>query len=156
MGVGRRQNAEPRWLLPLICRRGHITRNEIGAIRIGQHESWFQVPRAIAPKFAETLERTFSSDDEQDAIVIAESSEGPRVEARSNRKAGGARVQAKPFHKGKGDKPRFEPKQGKKKGSRFPEEKARPGKSKPVKSKPENKGKQKPWGKKGQKNPKRR
>ncbi|HEY6868621.1 MAG TPA: DEAD/DEAH box helicase, partial [Novosphingobium sp.] len=31
MDIGRRHNADPRWLLPLLCRRGHITRNEIGA-----------------------------------------------------------------------------------------------------------------------------
>ena len=88
MGVGRRQNAEPRWLLPMICRRGHITRNEIGAIRIGQHESWFQVPRAIAPKFIDALGRTTSKDDDQDAIKIEESATGPRVEARRNRDNG--------------------------------------------------------------------
>ena len=86
IAIGRRQNAEPRWLLPLICRRGHITRNEIGAIRIGQHESWFQIPRAVASKFAETVERTASPDDEQDALVIEESPDGPRVEARDNRR----------------------------------------------------------------------
>jgi ATP-dependent RNA helicase DeaD len=34
MNIGRRQNADPRWILPLLCRRGHVTRNEIGAIRI--------------------------------------------------------------------------------------------------------------------------
>src|SRR3546814_6662447 len=28
MDIGRRQNADPRWLLPLLCRRGHITKNE--------------------------------------------------------------------------------------------------------------------------------
>ena len=26
MDIGRRQNADPRWILPLICRRGHVTR----------------------------------------------------------------------------------------------------------------------------------
>ncbi len=86
IGVGRRQNAEPRWVLPLLCRRGHITRNEIGAIRIGQHESWFQVPRAVAGKFANALKRTASGEDEQDAIVIEEAAEGPRIEARQNRR----------------------------------------------------------------------
>lgn len=101
MGIGRRQNAEPRWVLPLICRRGHITRNEIGAIRIGQHESWFQIPRAIAPKFADALERTASDDDEQDAILITESPDGPRMEARQNRKHGGPMASAKPFRKGR-------------------------------------------------------
>ena len=50
IGVGRRQNAEPRWLLPLICRRGHITRNEIGAIRVGQHERGVgELSKSVAP-----------------------------------------------------------------------------------------------------------
>ncbi|MCB2080934.1 MAG: DEAD/DEAH box helicase [Novosphingobium sp.] len=113
--IGRRQNAEPRWVLPLLCRRGHITRNEIGAIRIGQHESWFQIPRAIAPKFGAALKRTASGEDEQDAILIEEVPEGPRVEARQNRKQGGA----KHFGKGPGGKPdRAKPFKGKPKRTR--------------------------------------
>ncbi|MEL7199731.1 MAG: DEAD/DEAH box helicase [Pseudomonadota bacterium] len=104
MGVGRRQSAEPRWILPLICRRGHITRNEIGAIRVGPNETWFQIPRTIAAQFAETVQRTGSTDDEQDAILIEESADGPRVEARNNRKNGGSQVRAKPFRKGPGGK----------------------------------------------------
>ena len=106
MGIGRRQNAEPRWILPLICRRGHVTRNEIGAIRIGQHETWFQIPSAQAAKFTDALGRTASADDDQDAIVIEASPEGPRIEARENRKHGGNKVHAKPFRKGGGDKAR--------------------------------------------------
>lgn len=107
IGIGRRQNAEPRWILPLLCRRGHITRNEIGAIRIGQHESWFQVPKTAAAKFADAIARTADTDDEQDAIVIEESPEGPRIEARQNRRensGGGPRVKPKPFGKGAGGK----------------------------------------------------
>ena len=105
MGIGRRQDAEPRWLLPMICRRGHITRNEIGAIRIGQHESWFQIPRAIAPKFADALARTGSPDDDQDAIHIERSDEGPRMEARKNRKDAGKNFANKPDRKGHRGKP---------------------------------------------------
>ena len=100
MDIGRRHNAEPRWIMPLICRRGHITRNEIGAIRIGQHETWFEVPRAVGGKVADAVQRTASPDDEQDAIAIVESPEGPRVEARNNRKAGGPRVNARPLNRG--------------------------------------------------------
>ncbi len=106
MAIGRRQNAEPRWLLPLICRRGHITRNEIGAIRVAQDESWFQIPRTLAPKFAETLQRTANGEDPQDTIAIEESADGPRIEARHNRKHGGPKAHAKPMHRGKGGKPR--------------------------------------------------
>ena len=125
IGVGRRQNAEARWILPLLCRRGHITRNEVGAIRIGQFETWFQIPTAIAPKFAAAVERTASSEDEQDAIVIEEAPEGPRVEARQNRRDpgshAGARVRSKPFGKGPGGKKFGKPfaKGGKPAGKKF-------------------------------------
>ena len=87
MDLGRRHNADPRWILPLLCRRGHITRNEIGAIRIGPAESWFQVPRAIADKFADAVQRTAGSEEGGD-IHIEPSAEGPRQVARENRRAG--------------------------------------------------------------------
>ncbi len=138
IGVGRRQNAEPRWILPLLCRRGHITRNEIGAIRIGQHESWFQVPSAIAPKFADALTRTASAEDEQDAIAIEAAPEGPRIEARENRKHGGPRVSPRPLGqgpRGKPGRPAF------KKGAPKPGQKAGPRTGKPFAGKPKFKGK---------------
>jgi ATP-dependent RNA helicase DeaD len=141
MDIGRRHNAEPRWLLPLICRRGHITRNEIGAIRIGQHESWFQVPRAVAAKFADTVQRTASPEDEQDAIAILEAPDGPRVEARQNRKhGGGGKVHARPLGKPSGDKPA---------GGRPPFKKGKPGGGKPFAGKPKFSGKGKAKGKPG-------
>ena len=66
MDIGRRHNADPRWILPLLCRRGHITRNEIGAIRITAGETFFQVPRAVEAKFRAAVKRTANpgSDDE--------------------------------------------------------------------------------------------
>ena len=147
MDIGRRHNAEPRWLLPLICRRGHITRNEIGAIRIGQHESWFQVPRAVAAKVADAIARTASPDDEQDAIAIVEAPDGPRVEARANRKhGGGGKVHARPHGKPPGGKPSG----GKPSGGRPPFKKDKPGGGKPLAGKSKfggnGKGKGKPGG----------
>ncbi|MBQ95349.1 MAG: DEAD/DEAH box helicase [Actinobacteria bacterium] len=144
MDIGRRHNAEPRWLLPLICRRGHITRNEIGAIRIGQHESWFQVPRAVAAKVADAIGRTASPDDEQDAIAIVEAPDGPRVEARANRKhGGGGKVHARPHGKAPGGKPSG----GKPSGGRPPFKKDKPGGGKPFAGKPKFDGKRKDGGK---------
>ncbi|MFC3173643.1 DEAD/DEAH box helicase [Novosphingobium bradum] len=92
MDIGRRQNADPRWLLPLLCRRGHITRNEIGAIRIGQFETYFQVPSAIARKFADAVKRTGVVDAEDErGIRIEASAEAPREVAKGRRRenAGG-------------------------------------------------------------------
>ena len=70
MDCGRRHNADPRWILPLLCRRGHITRGEIGAIRIAAAETYFQVVRAAADKFADALKRTKGTEGE-DGIHIA-------------------------------------------------------------------------------------
>jgi ATP-dependent RNA helicase DeaD len=83
MDLGRRQNADPRWILPLLCRRGHITRGEIGAIRIGPHQTHFQVPRAVADKFADAVKRTANPDGEDGGEVRIElSPEPPRTEDR--------------------------------------------------------------------------
>src|SRR5215217_2234038 len=51
INAGRRHNADPRWLLPLICRYGHVTRTEIGAIRLAANESYFQVSERATPAF---------------------------------------------------------------------------------------------------------
>ena len=81
MDIGRRQNADPRWLLPLLCRRGHITKNEIGAIRIAPNETRFQVPRAIAGRFAEAVARSADAQGEDESGVRIEPSEAPPPQA---------------------------------------------------------------------------
>ena len=86
MDIGRRRNADPRWILPLLCRRGHITRNEVGAIRIGPDETYFQIPRAIADKFSDALARTAGDGNDGDDVRIEASATGPRDTARANRK----------------------------------------------------------------------
>jgi ATP-dependent RNA helicase DeaD len=108
MDIGRRQNADPRWVMPLICRRGHITRNEIGAIRIGQTETYFQVPRAIAGKFAEAIVATAASEENGGYVAIAPSDEPPRMAARENAKRG--KPNGAGPRPGGGGKPPFKPK----------------------------------------------
>ncbi|MDQ2891881.1 MAG: helicase C-terminal domain-containing protein, partial [Pseudomonadota bacterium] len=70
MNIGRRQNADPRWVLPLICRRGHVTKSEIGAIRIGPNETAFQVPRAVASRFAAAIQRTAQGNEEESGVAF--------------------------------------------------------------------------------------
>jgi ATP-dependent RNA helicase DeaD len=100
MDIGRRQNADPRWILPILCRRGHITRNEIGAIRISDSETYFQVPRKAAEKFAAALDRTANIEGEEESgIVIEASATGPRETGRRNRKNPGKRTGSSAQHK---------------------------------------------------------
>jgi ATP-dependent RNA helicase DeaD len=49
--VGRQNRADPKWLLPMICRRGKVTRDDIGAIRIHDTTTEFQVSAALAETF---------------------------------------------------------------------------------------------------------
>ena len=109
MDIGRRHNADPRWILPLLCRRGHITKNEIGAIRIAASETMFEIPRAVAGKFAAALKRTEGGDPEGEGGVRIEPVQGkPRDAARQNRRAGPPppRHKAKPAYRAKPHRPR--------------------------------------------------
>ena len=56
LSVGRAGRAEARWLLPKICDGGGITRNEIGAIRVQEDETFVQIATAAAGKFGTSLE----------------------------------------------------------------------------------------------------
>jgi ATP-dependent RNA helicase DeaD len=94
MDIGRRHNADPRWILPLLCRRGHITKSEIGAIRIAAGETLFEIPRAAAGKFAAALRRTAGQEGEGEVRI--EPVQGtPREAAKANRRTG-----PPPRHKG--------------------------------------------------------
>jgi len=90
LDVGRNQNAEARWILPLLCRRGHVNRSEIGAIRIAANETLFEVAGAVAPRFLNALRRT--ADGAED-VEIRPVEGKPRDEDRRHRRdnAGSAR-----------------------------------------------------------------
>jgi len=69
INAGRRHNADPRWLLPLICRYGHVGRNDIGAIRVAANESYFEVTQRATPGFIKALRRATIAP-EDDGMVI--------------------------------------------------------------------------------------
>jgi ATP-dependent RNA helicase DeaD len=51
--LGRDKKADPKWILPLLCRRGGVTRDEIGKIVILATETRFQVASHAAARFAD-------------------------------------------------------------------------------------------------------
>jgi ATP-dependent RNA helicase DeaD len=51
LNVGRERNADPKWLLPEICRQGEVTKKDVGAIRVFEMETLFQIAPEAAPKF---------------------------------------------------------------------------------------------------------
>ncbi|MBV9931435.1 MAG: DEAD/DEAH box helicase [Alphaproteobacteria bacterium] len=88
MDVGRRHNADPRWLLPLLCRRGHVTRGEIGTIRIGADETAFEIPRAVAGRFMAAVKRTATDEDGEGGVRIEPLPGQPREAPRGGRRGG--------------------------------------------------------------------
>jgi ATP-dependent RNA helicase DeaD len=62
LDVGRKHKADPKWLLPMVCRRGDVTRNEIGTFRIYEETTEFEVPAAFAEHFARAAARKDGDD----------------------------------------------------------------------------------------------
>jgi ATP-dependent RNA helicase DeaD len=52
VNLGAKDRAEANWILPLVCRRGGITRREVGAIRVARDRTYFEVARPVADEFA--------------------------------------------------------------------------------------------------------
>jgi ATP-dependent RNA helicase DeaD len=76
VGVGRQKNAEARWLLPMLCRRGGIVKQDIGAIRIYGTHSEFEISGQAAEKFSANLKRP----DKEENIRIEPLAGGPQGE----------------------------------------------------------------------------
>ena len=53
--VGREGKAEARWLLPMICKAGDITKNEIGAIRIQPNETFVEISEPAVAGFLRAI-----------------------------------------------------------------------------------------------------
>ena len=69
LNAGRLHNADPRWLLPLICRYGHVGRADVGAIRIAANESYFQVSERATPGFVKALRRATIAPEDQGLVI---------------------------------------------------------------------------------------
>jgi len=116
LNLGRRDNADPRRLLPMLTRRGGIGRQEIGAIRIFERETKFEVRGNAAARFAEAFARNGSPEIQVEAI----SGEAAPPAERQGR-PGGPKGFASPRagkHQRKAERtgPRPEPKSGRQTG----------------------------------------
>lgn len=79
INAGRRHRAEARWLLPLICRYGHLTRQDIGAIRIAASESYFEVAARAVPGFRKALSRAVIAPEDEGLMI--EQTKGPPADS---------------------------------------------------------------------------
>lgn len=107
LSIGRAHNAEPRWILPMLCRAGHITKGEIGSIKIQENETYVE----LAPDSIEKFLAAIGPSRKVEKNVTVDRLEGmPKMahDTRSSRKpprGGGERSRGpkKPGFKGKPD-----------------------------------------------------
>jgi ATP-dependent RNA helicase DeaD len=103
VNIGRDKNADPKWLLPLICRLGHVTKRDVGSIKIFERETKFEITKDAEAKFRAAL--TQPNDDGvtiQDAVAPAA---GEKSLRKWDKPGGGDRPERgdKPFRKPRAD-----------------------------------------------------
>ena len=93
INVGRKNNADPKWLLPLLCRRGGVTKNDVGAIRIMGNESFVAIAAKASKDFGKAVQKP--GHDEDADVEINQADGPPRDAARQNKKRGKQRYQGR-------------------------------------------------------------
>ena len=100
LNVGRQRKADPKWLIPEICRQGGITKREIGAIRIFDDETKFEIAADAADAFKANVAKVKKGD-----IFIGES-KAPADGGHVRRTHSASKKDWKPHYKdGRDDKP---------------------------------------------------
>ena len=116
LSIGRRNNADPKWLLPMLCRRGGVKRRDIGNIKILDNETVVEISKEAAEHFAVNVRKP---DEENIRIQPYRDRGGEEAapEPRPHRKGGGEEAprEPKPHRKGS-KKPWSDEKPGKRRG----------------------------------------
>jgi len=102
LSLGRKQRADPKWLLPMICKAGGVTKRDVGSIRIDDTETRFEISADKAVDFAARIREPGST---ERGIVIAPAGEGRPDRPRSRQDdrpdvKHGAKPFKKPHRKG--------------------------------------------------------
>ncbi|MEO7113615.1 MAG: DbpA RNA binding domain-containing protein, partial [Polyangiaceae bacterium] len=79
---GKEHGADARRILAMVCRRGDVDGNQVGAIRIDRHHSIVDVARPVAKSFAEA---TMPPDPRNPRVRISEERGGSSGGARDSR-----------------------------------------------------------------------
>jgi ATP-dependent RNA helicase DeaD len=125
INIGRDKNADPKWLMPTICRLGHVTKRDIGAIKIFERETKFEITQEMKAKFEAAIALGLEDGVKIDPAVKPGPSEKP-VSRWDKKPAGdrptGDRPERKPWKAREegGDKPVWKSREDRPEGARKP------------------------------------
>ncbi len=105
--IGRQKNADVRWLLPMICRRGGIDKHEIGKIKVLDTTTEFEISASAASSFQAKIKRPDKEDNIRIQPLLSPSKAEPPREKRHQERDYAKKHPHKPAHKSKSrnDKP---------------------------------------------------
>jgi len=99
MPIGRQNNADPKWLIPLICRLGHVTKKDIGQIRIFDRETKFEIVAETEGRFRQAIKGAAEGDIRIEPAAAPPAADRPRG-PRPPLQAGGPKPQVAPRPQG--------------------------------------------------------
>lgn len=99
LNIGRLKNADPKWLIPLICRQGKISKQEIGSIRIHERETKFEIQASAAEAFLNAVRQIKAPEGRIELVTQNERGDQNEAAEQSNAPPKGARPRhASPGH----------------------------------------------------------
>jgi ATP-dependent RNA helicase DeaD len=125
INIGRDKNADPKWLMPTICRLGHVTKRDIGSIKIFERETKFEITQEMKAKFEAAIALGLEEGVKIDPAVKPGPQEKP-VSRWDKKPAGdrpaGDRPERKPWKAREegGDKPAWKPREDRPEGAKKP------------------------------------
>jgi ATP-dependent RNA helicase DeaD len=121
INIGRDKNADPKWLMPTICRLGHVTKRDIGSIKIFERETKFEITQEMQAKFEAAIALGLEDGVKIDPAVKPGPSEKP-VSRWDKKPGGGDRPEKKPWkaREDGGDKPTWKPREDRPEGVKKP------------------------------------
>ena len=100
LSLGRKHRADPKWLLPMICKAGGVTKRDVGSIKIQDTETRFEIAADKAAAFAAAIAKQGTLE------------KGVMVRPAGDMPAAAPRAYAKPKYEGKPQdgKPKYDAK----------------------------------------------
>jgi ATP-dependent RNA helicase DeaD len=105
MPIGRQNNADPKWLIPLICRLGHVTKKDIGQIRIFDRETKFEIVAETEARFRQAVKGAAEGDIRIEPAAAPPAADRPRGPRPGPNRDGPRPAGPKPFIKPRGPGP---------------------------------------------------
>src|SRR6202012_1243289 len=78
MPIGRQNNADPKWLIPLICRLGYVTKKDTGEIRIFDRETKFEIVAEAEARFRQAVKGAAEGDIRIEPAAAPPAADRPR------------------------------------------------------------------------------